>query len=287
MLPRCLPFGEPGACVLKGIEQAAQPVPQSPLDVSEMVRDVGRRGTGRPGVIELMPSWQFWWNWGAQVAIAVGTIAAVVVALFGDWLRGRLAPPKLVLKLRDGRGEKTPVTLTAPDGSTRETVGRWYHLRVENERRWSPARQVQVFLLRVEEPDAAGEHKITWVGEIPMIWRHQQVSPWARTIGYPADCDLCSVVKEKWVELHPVLVPFALNAQRREPCNLIVTLQARGLETDSNLVRVKIAWDGAWADDAEEMTRHMTVIEQSSPTRSRPRWGRDVGHQADASFSTC
>jgi hypothetical protein len=155
---------------------------------------------------------------------------------------------------------KTPVVLNAPDGTTRETVGRWYHLRVTNERRgWSPATQVQVFLLRVEEPDAAGEYKITWVGEIPMRWRHQEASPLTRTIGYPADCDLCSVVKEKWIELHPLVVPLALNAKRREACNLVVTLQARGLETDSNLVRVKIAWDGQWADDAEEMARHMTI----------------------------
>ena len=36
---------------------------------------------------EPSPTWQFWLNWVAQVAIAFGTLAAVVVALFGRWLR--------------------------------------------------------------------------------------------------------------------------------------------------------------------------------------------------------
>lgn len=155
-------------------------------------------------------AWQFWLTWITQVAIAVGTIAAVIVALFGGWLRARFAPPKLVLGLENELGVKTPVNLTAPDGSTREALSRWYHVRVDNKRRWSPATQVQVFLLRIEEPDASGEYQITWLGEIPIRWRDQEIKPLVRTIGYAADCDLCSVVKDKWVELHPLIAPMAL-----------------------------------------------------------------------------
>jgi hypothetical protein len=93
--------------------------------------------------LEEMPSCQFWWNWGAQVAIAVGTIAAVVVALFGGWLRYRLAPPRLVLRLGDNCGVKTPVTLTAPDGSTRETV-RLGRFRYSSFVSRSPMRRVRI-----------------------------------------------------------------------------------------------------------------------------------------------
>lgn len=83
----------------------------------------------------MVPTSEFWMSWIVQVAIAVGTISAVLVALFGGWLRGRLAPPRLTLRLENADGVKTPVSLTAPDGSTRETMGRWYHVRVFNERR--------------------------------------------------------------------------------------------------------------------------------------------------------
>ena len=204
-------------------------------------------------------TYEFWMGWIAQVLIAVGTIAAVFVALFGGWLRGRLAPPKLVLMLINAVGVKTPVQLAAPDGSTRKALGRWYHLRVSNKRRWSPATQVQVFLLSVEEPDASGEFKVKWIGEIPIRWRDQEIKPLTRTIGHAEDIDLCSVVETKWLELHPLIVPYALDAKRRTACRLFVTLQARSIEADSDLLRVAISWNGKWADDEKEMAQHMVV----------------------------
>ena len=207
----------------------------------------------------MTPSWQFWMNWIAQIAIAIGTIGAVIAALFGHWLRGRFVPQKLVLKLLDDRGVKTPVVIAVREGSTRETIGRWYHLRVKNERRWSPATDVQVLLLRVEEPDASGVDKITWAGEIPIRWAHQEISPLLRKVGNSWSCDLCSVIKNECVQLHPIIVPFGLDAKRMEASNMTVTMQARSLESDSDPVRVKIAWDGGWADDSKEITRHMVV----------------------------
>jgi hypothetical protein len=80
-----------------------------------------------------------------------------------------------------------------------------------------------------------------------------------RTIGPPADCDVCGVIKGEGFELRTLITLFALEAKRSDACHLIVTLQARGREADSNVVRMKIDWDGKWADGAEEMTQHMKV----------------------------
>lgn len=208
----------------------------------------------------MSPTSEFW-GLIVQVLIAVGTIGAVFVALFGGWLRGHLVPPKLVLKLKNTHGSETPVIVTGPGGITSETKGRWYHVRVSNKRRWSPCTQVQVFLLRVEEPDAASEFKMKWVGEIPIRWRNQEIKPLVQTIGRADDGDLCSVVKEGGLSLQPLFRSFALDAKRDAACQLIVTLQARGVEADSNLLRVKISWDGEWSDDAGEMAHHMVVEE--------------------------
>lgn len=202
---------------------------------------------------------QFWLNLAAQVGIAAGTISAVVVALFGGWFRARLAPPKLALQLENPRGVRTPIILAAPDMAPRESVSRWYHVRVSNARRWSPASQVQVFLLRLEERDASGAYSTKWAGEIPIKWRNAEISPVVRTIGYAAECDLCNVVKDKWMELQPLIAPLSLSARRREPCQLRVMLQARSLETDSDPLAIEIAWDGGWAEDTEDMARHMVV----------------------------
>jgi len=54
---------------------------------------------------------QFWWNWWVSLSAAAATLAAVLVALFGDWIKSRLFSPKLALSLRNTIGEKTIVEL--------------------------------------------------------------------------------------------------------------------------------------------------------------------------------
>jgi len=147
------------------------------------------------------------------------------------------------------------------EGTQRNETSRWYHVLVENHRRLiSPATQVQVFLMRLEEPDAAGENKLIWSGTaVPLSWENQPIYPTNRTLGHPINCNLCNVVKDKWIELTPLVQPLGLEVRRRSACHFTVTLQARSVETDSNLLQIEIAWDGKWADDSDEMARHLVV----------------------------
>lgn len=206
----------------------------------------------------MSPDLQFWLNWIVQAFIALGTVSAVLYALFGPWLRSRLFPPRLTLDLPDAKGMKTDVQVRS-DAGARDTTALWYHVRVENKRRWSPATRVQVFLLRIEEPDASGRPATTWRGEVPILWSVNEAHPRERTIGYPALCDLCSLVKEKWLQLHPIIAVLAMKHQRREACDLTLHLQARGMEADSNLLCVRVTWDGGWEDDTEAMAKRLVV----------------------------
>jgi hypothetical protein len=211
------------------------------------------------GIEPMSAECQFWLNWAVNALTAVATVGAVVVALFFDRMRARFFPPLLNLQLINPKGVRTTVRLTSPDGSQRDEAGRYYHLRASNGRRWSQASHVQVFLVRVEEPGPDGVLNVTWSGDIPIKWRHQEIFPPARDIGPAADCDLCSVVNGKWVQLHPLIQPFNLNTTKREACLFVVTLQARSTEADSPLIRIQIAWDGAWEDGESEMQRHLTL----------------------------
>jgi hypothetical protein len=38
-----------------------------------------------------------------------------------------------------------------------------------------------------------------------------------------------------------------------------LTLQARGVEAESNVLRVQVFWDGEWSDNKDEMRRHFVV----------------------------
>lgn len=205
---------------------------------------------------------EFWWNWWVNLAVAVGTLAAVLVALFGQAFRAKFFPPKLSLTLLNPEGEKTRVHLRWQDGreiKERMEDCRYYHLRVSNARRWSPANQVQVQLLQVEEPAANGALQITWTGAVPLGWRHQQLYPAARTVGPDADVDLCSVVNDKWLEIHPLVAPFNLEVRRTQACSFVMSLQAHGSESDSPVLRVKVTWDGRWEAGTQEMRRHLVL----------------------------
>jgi hypothetical protein len=204
---------------------------------------------------------QFWLNWFVQLLIGLSTLFAVLVALFGDWLR-QLAPPKLRISLLCATGEETDVTFKGPNQRATLTKARWYHIKVENARRWAQATQVQVFLLRIEEPDAADQFRATWTGEIPLKWRHirSMTAAAARDIGYPCDADLVSLFREgpatsqPFLQLQPLIAPSPLEGliTRDKKCRLRVVLLARGMQADSNYLTVEIAWSGTWPQKTDD-----------------------------------
>ena len=148
------------------------------------------------------------------------------------------------------------------DGLEKEEDRRFFHLTVANaNRRISPAEDVQVSLLSFQEEGPGGSWHIAWVGDIPLTWRNQQVSPILRTIGHSYDCDLCSVGKDLGFSLALLVLPFNLTSyiNRKSRLNIILALQARGRRTDSRTYRFKIAWDGEWEDIGSEMKKHLVI----------------------------
>ena len=205
----------------------------------------------------------FWPNWIVQLFIALGTVGAVIVALFGEFLRNWLMPPRLRLSVDSLEGVKTPVQLAWHDEGgnlqSRMEDGRYWHVRVRNERRWFAAHHVQVLLLQIEEPGPNGAPQIKWAGEAPVLWENQEIYGAGRAVGAAGRVALCSVVGDKWLALHPLIMPLNMDAQRRAACVLTLTFQARGDEGDSPPLRVRVAWDGKWSDGAQEMRQHLTI----------------------------
>jgi hypothetical protein len=185
------------------------------------------------------------------VAVVCGGLGGAVF----NWFVNRRFPPILRLRLHRPEGEKGQIRL---DADTLEDA-RFYHLRISNLRRWAPATDTQVFLIRVDEPGPDGNFRTAWVNDVPMRWRNQESSPLTRTVGTDADCDLCFLRKGKVLTLLPLIVPFRLQAQRFAKSNLALFLQARSTQADSPVFRVEISWDGEWEDGDTEIQRHLTI----------------------------
>lgn len=205
------------------------------------------------------PLWQFWTDWTVKALGTAATFLAVFVALFGAWLRNVIAPPQLTISLASGDGDASILLLQNKETKeVHQTPGRWYHVRVDNRTRWNPVSDVYVFLLSVEQPDAADQFKPIWIGQAALGWRND-ANPQPKKIGYTAECDLCHILKEPLsLNLSPIVfgqVPSIYTKATR----LRLTLQAKGVEADSNQLRFQIAWDGQWSDDKTELSRHLVV----------------------------
>ena len=203
-----------------------------------------------------------WWDWGVQAAVALATLVAALVALFGNAIRGKFLAPKLSLSIADPAGEKTQIRF-ARQGPTGQQVvledcsrGRRC---CTSKTRWSPAHQVQVVLLSVQEKGADGQFAITWIGDMPTSWRHQEAYAGPRTIGPDGYADLCSVVRGQYLALHPLIAPNNVSTRRQAPVDLLLQFQARSNEADSPVLSVRVSWDGGWNEGAIEMQRHLAV----------------------------
>jgi hypothetical protein len=218
-------------------------------------------------------AWQ-WWNWSVQAATALATLGAVAVALFGNWARLRLFPPKLCIGLLSTESEEIPTSLQDPNPFERPhlTKSRWFHIKVTNARAWVEATDVQVFLVRVEEPNAAGLFTIVpWAGEAPLKWRHMEANPaTTRTVGgHSLEADLVAFFKDAktrtfpFLQLQPVYVPNRMDPVRRaeHKPKLRLVLVARERQVKSNHLTIQIDWNGEWPETDEHAKRCIVVRE--------------------------
>jgi len=219
---------------------------------------------------EQIPAWydpRFW----VSVVAAVGTLTAVIVALFMRELRAKFRPPKLVVELSRENGLAVTAHLFPPGQAIpveyKPEKSRYYHLKVSNPRRKADAVQnVTVTLLGVERKQTDGQYHPMWTGDIPMAWRNDMTGVEKKVVGTWAESDLCSVVRDKFLDLHVKVMPNHLKWRYEvgedTPVDIIVTVQARGNEVDSEVSRWRIFWDGQWEDGDVEMRRHLHVTSQ-------------------------
>lgn len=202
-------------------------------------------------------------SWLAQTIngfVALGTLSAVGVALFGNWFRLRYFPPLLRIRLLNNDGEY--ITMTNRETGAVAGEARYYHLIASNPRRWFAATNTDVRLIQIEEATADGSYRVEWVGDVPIHCRNQSHNPLKHDIGPSKHFDVCSVLNQgSCILLHPILTPNNLRTAWAGPQHLVLSFQARSTEVDSDIVRIKIVWDGKWHEGANEMATHFRISE--------------------------
>jgi hypothetical protein len=87
---------------------------------------------------------------------AFGALAVAIVAIWGDWVRSVLAPPKLTIRPREPESDPT-----TDNHGQRLT---YYHLKVVNQRPWLPTPNCRVLLNSLSRRGPDGQfHPISFL----------------------------------------------------------------------------------------------------------------------------
>jgi hypothetical protein len=208
----------------------------------------------------------FWWNWSVNAAVAVATFLAVFVALFGDWVRAMIFPPKLTILLRDPHGENALESASlGAFGPSGERNARYYHLTVENQKNWPRAKRMRPFLVKIDERGIDGIMVTKWSHELPLRWKNQEYYEIAQTTRR-ADVDFFKITDDGFFHFLLLMAPptnFELQLAGEQ--HLVVSVQVHAEDADSGIFRFQIDWNGKWNSGTSEMANHLKVKALGAP----------------------
>lgn len=192
-------------------------------------------------------------------ATLLASIVALVIALFGKAMENAVYKPKIVISLRDNKGEIT----RASDGNYR-----FYHLVVQNNS--SKIAHNAVPMLKKIEKKMGDNCILLWEGaELPLNWQFGNINnPISRNLGAKQknNVDFVSISKMGLVLRTVFLVnnmPPDPNTPGRWPLgqdmNIVCTVYVKYDEGISKDYIWEIQWDGKMFDDTLEMEKHIVI----------------------------
>jgi hypothetical protein len=198
-----------------------------------------------------------------QALIAIGTISVAVLAIWGDWIRSKLVPPKLKIQPHNNlRGCLT--TFSSPDPKLNGTRVIYYHLKVVNSRAWSPAKNCRI-LLRSVFVRAANQEFVPLTMSIPgqFVWAPAGWTPPSITLSEDHIFDFGRIA-DGAEYFEPILYIYTNDFEGRvkqgQAIRYALEIVADGFLQPKCQV-FEVAWDGIWTDNLEEMARHLTIRE--------------------------
>lgn len=189
----------------------------------------------------------------AAVFTAIGTVAVAIMAIWGNWVRARLAGPQITLALRDARGDVNPRN----DG-TREI---YYHVVVRNRRRWSPAEAVRVLVVGLAKRRPDGSYFAEpLVVPLQLTWAFPTFHELFPTIADSDTCDFGAVDERSGrFRLSTYITPNNFRGYITAGEAMRVTLVASAHNGNSEPLVLEVSWDGRWSAELDEMQRHLVI----------------------------
>lgn len=191
--------------------------------------------------------------------VALGTIAVAILAIWGDWVRSRVAGPKLSIAPHNLRGVVIPIS-NGPISNGPLSV--FYHLKVVNKRDWVNATNCRVLLKKIwrKAPNGSFQEAILPV-PLTFVWAPAEITPAYISLQKEHIFDFGLVIKGQ-DRFMPRLISITNNFQGYVFAGDVVRY---GLEIVSDnfvsrkLQIVEVAWNGQWSDNLDEMSNNLQI----------------------------
>lgn len=204
-----------------------------------------------------------WPTFYVQLIYTIVTAMILAIAIWGEWFRYHLAPPKLVVGLNEPLG----VVVPRNDG----TPAWYFHLRVTNQRRWLKARRAIVVCTAIKREDEKGRivpELLT--GRIPLLWAHWNVLGILRDVRGDEVCDLGHIDKDDsdGFKLEVAFCPNNMRINLKKDETMYVNLAVESDSCHTAETTFKITYNGEWSDQAGQMFQNLVVSHESPPTET-------------------
>ncbi|MAZ00526.1 MAG: hypothetical protein CMH32_08345 [Micavibrio sp.] len=183
-------------------------------------------------------------EYAPQWISALGTLLLACVALWGNSFKTLFIRPKLILSLK--KTEKEAGELTYDGGKP----VRYYHLILRNKSKFLKATDVQINLIRVDQKKETGQYDQLCAFEgIPFCWQFHEYLERTRDIyANKLIADLCKLTRESF-QFTTYITPNVMQKNYTDSFDMQIHIRAQSVETSSNLLVLRIKWDGVWTDE--------------------------------------
>jgi len=188
--------------------------------------------------------------------IALGTLSVAILAIWGDWVRSRLAGPRLSLVPQNFRG-----TFMRRKNNAGVI---FYLLRVKNSRDWVNASNCRVMLKTMWRRDPDGIFKEVHLAcPLVFVWSPSEITPAYLTLRRDHVLDF-GRIEEGSDHFLPELHVYTGNFDGYVHANEAMRY---GLEIESDnfisprLQVFEVAWNGIWSEDLDRMSQNLQIRE--------------------------
>jgi hypothetical protein len=188
-----------------------------------------------------------------------GPLIVAAAAIWGNWLRAKLAPAKLVIEPHNLRGDPT----VFGDLKSGPRV-MFFHLKVVNKRPWLNVENCRVLLkgLSRRGPDG-GFYPVPMSISIQFVWAPAEITPPVVTVVKEQIFDL-GFIKEGDDKFIPRLFTYPNNFQgfigKGEAVRYHMEIEGTNFASPRYQV-FEVAWDGIWDYEPEKMEQHIRIKE--------------------------